>query len=119
MNGEQAAQTTRKILSARRVYGDPVERDDITVIPAARIRGSGGGRNGRNERNGRNGGRGGGFRVSARPAGVYVIRNGKVSWMPAIDVNRIILGGQIIGMVVAAVAVAVWRPGRSRTLRRR
>jgi uncharacterized spore protein YtfJ len=114
MNGQQATQAARKLLSARRVYGDPIERDGITVIPAARIRGGGGGRNGRE-----GGRRAGGFRVNARPAGVYVIRDGKVSWMPALDVNRIVVGGQIIGMVVAAVALAVWRPRRSPLSRRR
>ncbi len=118
MNGEEAAQATRKILQARRVYGDPIERDGITVIPAVRIRGRAGGRNGRNrsdERNGKatkRGGPMGGFRVSARPAGMYVIRDGKVTWMPALDVNRIIVGGQIVGMVLGAFAMAVWGPRR-------
>ena len=36
-----------------------------------------------------------GFGVSGRPVGAYVIKDGKVSWEPALDLNRIILGGQI------------------------
>lgn len=127
MNGEEAAQATRKILQARRVYGDPIERDGITVIPAVRIRGRAGGRNGRNARNGRNdkgarrGGPMGGFRVSARPAGVYVVRDGKVRWMPAVDVNRVVVGAQVVGMVLGAFAMAVWGPRRwyARDARRR
>ena len=118
MNSSQdAARTTRKILSARRVYGDPIERDGLVLIPAVRILGRGGGRHGKDGK----GPGGGAFRVSARPAGVYVLRDGKVKWMPALDVNRIVLGGQIIGMVLGAFAMAVWGPRRwyARDARRR
>ncbi|MBV8950929.1 MAG: sporulation protein [Actinobacteria bacterium] len=106
-NGQGAGQTTRKILSARRVYGEPIERDGVTLIPAARIRGRAGGRVGRNGK-----GAGEGFRVSARPAGMYAVRDGKVRWMPALDVNRIIVGGQIVGLVLGALAIAVFGPRR-------
>ena len=40
-----------------------------------------------------------GFGVDARPIGVYVVKNGEVSWQPAIDVMRIVIGGQILGLV--------------------
>jgi len=50
-------------------------------------------------------GSGGGFRVSARPAGVFVLREGQVGWRPAVDPNRMVLGGQ----VVAIVALLVFR----------
>ena len=46
---------------------------------------------------------GGGFGLSAKPAGAYVIRDGKVSWEPAMDVNRIVLGGQIVAIVALLV----------------
>ena len=46
---------------------------------------------------------GGGFGLSAKPAGAYVIRGDKVSWEPAIDVNRAILGGQIVAIVLLLV----------------
>lgn len=99
------------------MYGDPIERDGLVLIPAVRIRGRGGGRHGKDGK----GLGGGAFRVSARPAGVYVLRDGKVMWMPALDVNRIVLGGQIIGMVLGAFAMAVWGPRRwyARDARRR
>jgi uncharacterized spore protein YtfJ len=32
----------RDAISVRKVFGDPVERDGVTVIPAARIAGGGG-----------------------------------------------------------------------------
>jgi uncharacterized spore protein YtfJ len=82
---------TRDALTVKRVYGDPVERDGVTVIPAAAVRGGAGG-GGDNEGNG-----GGGFGIAARPIGAYVIQNGRVRWRPAVDVNRVLL------LVVAAV----------------
>jgi uncharacterized spore protein YtfJ len=110
MNGEQAAQATRKILSARRVFGEPVERDGVTLIPAVRIRGKGGGHD-RKAAKGAGGGVGG-VRVSARPAGVYVIRDGRVTWMPAVDVNRIVVGAQLVGVILGVVAIVVRRARR-------
>jgi uncharacterized spore protein YtfJ len=75
----------RDAITAKRVYGDPVERDGVTVIPAAAVRGGSGG-GGDSEGNG-----GGGFGVMARPIGAYVIQNGRVSWRPAVDLNRVLL----------------------------
>ena len=36
---------------------------------------------------------------TARPVGVYVVKDGEVSWQPSIDVMRIVLGGQIVAVV--------------------
>ena len=90
----------RDAITVRRVYGEPIEQEGVTIIPAAAVRGGGGG-GGDSEGNG-----GGGFGVSARPIGVYVIRDGEVRWRPAVDVNRLMLGWQI----VSALAVLVLRP---------
>ena len=94
-------------ISVRRVYAEPVEKDGITVIPAARVSGGGGGGGGQDQ-NGQQG-QGGGFGVNARPAGVYVIREGQVSWRPAVDPNRVIA---TVGAVLVALIVV-------RALRRR
>lgn len=72
-------------MAAKRVYGEPVERDGVTVIPAASVGGGGGG-GGDNENNG-----GGGFGIRARPVGAYVIRGDRVEWKPALDVQRLLL----------------------------
>ena len=92
-------------IAAKRVYGEPVERDGVTVIPAAAVRGGGGG-GGDDTNNG-----GGGFGLMARPVGAYVITGEKVEWKPAIDVQRLMVGWQ----VVAGLAVfAVWSLARRR-----
>jgi uncharacterized spore protein YtfJ len=88
------------------VFGDPIRQDGVTVIPVARVKGKGGGgggtgpaQDGQTRR-----GRGGGFGLSTKPAGVFVVRNGRVSWRPSVDVNKIVMGGQILaGITVLAV----------------
>jgi uncharacterized spore protein YtfJ len=83
---------------ARRVYAEPVERAGITLVAAAAIAGGGGGGSGTEEETGKEGS-GGGFGVGAKPVGAYVIKDGRVSWRPALDINRLIT-------VLGAVAVA-------------
>ena len=85
------------------VFGEPIERDGAVFIPAARVRGGGGG-GGDTE-----GAGGAGFGITAKPAGVYVIRDGDAQWRPAIDVNRIVLGGQIVAIVALLVLRSILR----------
>ncbi|HEY0215988.1 MAG TPA: hypothetical protein VGC57_06320 [Cellulomonas sp.] len=43
-----------------------------------------------------------------KPLGVYVVDDLGVHWRPALDLNRVILGGQAVGMVaVVALALAI------------
>ena len=86
-NVDQMWKGTRDAVTVKRVYGDPVERDGVTVIPAAAVRGGAGG----GGEGGESGSGGGGFGIVARPVGAYVIRDGTVSWRPAIDANRLLL----------------------------
>lgn len=60
----------------------------------------------------------GGFATHTRPLGVYVVRDGEVSWQPALDLNRVILGGQIVGALIGT-ALAVTLPIVSVLRRRR
>lgn len=84
----------RDAITVRRVYGDPVESDGIQVIPAAAVMGGSGG-GGDSEGNG-----GAGFGMSGRPVGAWVIRDGVVTWQPAIDVNRLFAFVFVLGMTV-------------------
>jgi uncharacterized spore protein YtfJ len=93
----------RDAITVRRVYGEPIEQEDMTLVPAAAVRGGGGG-GGDAEGNG-----GGGFGVSARPVGAYVIRDGEVRWRPAVDVNRVPLGWQVVS---ALAVLAAWSVSR-------
>ncbi len=106
MNVDAMVKGTHDALNVGRVYGDPVERDGITIIPVAKVGGGGGGGSGGDEGTG---GGGGGFAVSARPVGVYVIQDGAVRWEPALDLNRIILGGQVVAIVLFLALRAIFK----------
>jgi len=99
--------SARDTMTVRRVFGEPYERDGVTIIPAARIAGGGGGGSGGDAQGGQ--GMGGGFGLSAMPVGAYVIKDGKVTWLPAVDVNRLIMGGQIFGIVLVLMIGGVLR----------
>jgi uncharacterized spore protein YtfJ len=86
------------------VFGEPYAKNGVTVIPVAKVRGGGGGGEDGGSAEGRVAS-GGGFGLDARPAGAFVVKGDDVSWLPAIDVNRIILGAQL----VAIVALLSWR----------
>jgi len=81
------------------VFGEPLDQDGVTVLPAAKVSGGGGGGTAAEGSEPKPGGTGGGLGLSARPMGVFVIKEGRVSWRPAVDVNKIIIGGQIVAVV--------------------
>ena len=127
-----------EILSVKRVFGEPIEHDGVTIIPVAKVMGGSGGGGGQgvgplaprdesedavddagtSEASGDSAevttgwqtpatgsGGGSGLGVYVRPVGVYVVDSQGVHWRPALDVNRVILGGQVLGaLVVLAVA---------------
>ena len=57
------------------VYGEPYQTDDGTTV----------------------------IRV-AKPVGVFVVRGGEASWVPAVDANRIALIGVLTGLLAAVIA---------------
>lgn len=67
---------------AARAFGDAYQiPDGATVIPVTTVRGG-----------------------SPRPLGVYVVKDGEASWVPAVDAGRIAMMGILVGMVSAALA---------------
>ena len=64
---------------AARVFGAAYETaDGATIVPVTTLRGA-----------------------SPRPAGVFVIKDGKGTWVPAVDSTRIALVGALTGLVAA------------------
>lgn len=117
-NDTNVMETIREAIdgaSADRVFGTPITQDGLTVLPVAKVGGGGGGGGGTGPApdGQENGGAGGGLGVSAKPVGVFVIKDGTVGWRPAIDINKVILGGQIVA-VVALVTVRALIKARSR-----
>ena len=85
MNLREARQVIGSLESdpdAARVFGQAYETaDGATVIPVTTVRGG-----------------------APKPAGVFVIKDGKASWVPAVDAGRIAMMGILVGVVAAALA---------------
>ena len=99
--------TARDAITVQRVYAPPYERDGLTVIPAAVVRGGAGGGTGDDDEGGE--GEGGGLALNGRPSGAYVIKDGEVRWVPAFDVTRMV---SLLGLVLV-----VWLLRRPRRVR--
>jgi uncharacterized spore protein YtfJ len=105
----------REAMTVKRVFGDPYEKDGVTVIPVANVMGGAGGGGGSTAgapagtgveavADGKpESGYGIGYGLRATPAGVYVIKDGEVEWKPALDVNRVAL--QRTGAIIAGLFV--------------
>jgi uncharacterized spore protein YtfJ len=98
MDVQDVIAQARDTLTVKRVFGEPYEKDGVTVIPAARVRGGAGGGGGE-DAEGKGRGSGSGFGMIAHPVGAFMIRDGELRWRPAVDVNRVILGGQVVAVV--------------------
>ncbi|MDQ3690952.1 MAG: sporulation protein [Chloroflexota bacterium] len=103
MNVDELLNAAKDAMTARTVFAEPIERDGLLIIPprrceAAVVEAATAPRTA-----------GAGFGLSAKPAGAYVVREGKVSWEPAIDVNRIVLGGQIVAIAALLVLRSMFR----------
>jgi uncharacterized spore protein YtfJ len=74
----------RDAITVKRVFGEPYEKDGVTIVPAAWVAGGGGGGSDAEAS-------GSGFGIMAFPVGAYVIRDGNAAWRPAINVNLVAL----------------------------
>ena len=45
--------------------------------------------------------------MTARPVGAFILRDGELTWRPAVDVTRIALGGQVVAIVALLAARAI------------
>ena len=93
---------------AATIFGDPVERDGVTVIPVARARwGFGGGVGRRNDEDGAGGG--GGAQVS--PIGFIELKNGQAEFRPIriVSLPWVIAGG-LAAVVLLRGIFGVSRP---------
>ena len=103
---QKTIEQAKDALTVRRVFGDPYEKNGVTIIPAARVQGLGGGGSGEDPQGGGKGS-GSGFALKARPAGAYVIHDDEVEWRPAGDTSKILIGAAIIALAALFVARVV------------
>jgi uncharacterized spore protein YtfJ len=102
MNVQEILAKAQDSLTVTRVYGAPIEKDGLMIIPAASVSGGGGGGGGPAEA-----GSGVGYGVRARPVGAFVIKGGEVRWEPAVDATRIALRGMLVPIVALIVARSI------------
>ncbi|MFA9429306.1 spore germination protein GerW family protein [Egicoccus sp. AB-alg2] len=110
MKVDEVLHAAQDTLTVRRVYGEPLQQDGLTVIPAAAVAGGGGGGGG-HDNEGQEG-EGGGFGMAAKPVGAFVISQGRLTWQPAVDVNR------LLGTVATVLCIALLTSRRGRRRRR-
>lgn len=113
MDVQDAISGARDVMTVQRVYGQPYEKNGLTVIPAAKVQGGAGGGGGEGPE-GMGKGSGSGFGMNARPIGAYVIHGDDVEWRPAIDVTRLVIVGQVLAIVallsIRSIVKALARP---------
>lgn len=97
--------------NAAAVYGTPVEREGVTVIPVAKVRwgfgggsGSGEGHTAEGGRQGGGSGEGGGGGVLATPIGYIEIQNGTAEYKPIKDPMALLL----VPPIIIAGGIAAW-----------
>ncbi|GAA4918085.1 hypothetical protein GCM10023334_020150 [Nonomuraea thailandensis] len=112
----ELVEQSKDAATVKRVFGEPIQHGDIVVIPVARVaQGGGGGQGqGKGEKGEEGGGSGGGFGFGATPAGVFVLKNGDALWRPAVDVNRIVIGGQLVAVVLLLTLRTIFKKRRRR-----
>ena len=101
MQVDDVLSQARDTITVKRVFGEPIERNGMTIIPVANVMGCGGAGSGDSPSEGA--GSGVGFGVRATPAGVYVVRGDTLKWEPAVDMGRVILVGQLVAIVALLV----------------
>lgn len=107
MEVQEILDEARKSVGAKGVYAEPYVQNGLTVIPAATVAGGGGAGSGESP-DGHGGG--GGFGVKSRPAGAWVIENGVVRWKTAFDLNRIVIGAELVALAGVLAARTIFRP---------
>ncbi len=85
--------------SVIRVFGEPVQRGGVTVVPVASIRYGFGGGSGRHASGEEGGGGGGG--LTARPVGFIELRGGRSRYRPIRDPARLLPLAFAAGLLAA------------------
>jgi uncharacterized spore protein YtfJ len=129
MDMDQVLDHARDAMTVKRVFGDPYEKDGLTIIPVANVMGGAGAGGGTGKvaagdtadgadaamsdatagTGGPEAGYGMGYGVRATPAGIYVIKAGDVAWKPALDMNRLTAQRAIVVVVGLLVLRSIVR----------
>jgi uncharacterized spore protein YtfJ len=101
---------------AGRAFGPPIEKGDVLIVPVSLIVGGGGAGIGfpsdhhDDSAATRSEGKGGGIGHISWPIGVYVVKDGHVRWMPAVDATLVAVAS--IGLLKRIVKLRHRRASR-------
>jgi uncharacterized spore protein YtfJ len=125
MNVNEVLGQARDAMSVKRVFGEPIEKNGVMVIPVARVMGGAGAGSGEAEDQRSSGEEssgdagaprttapaqsGVGFGAMAGPAGVYVIKGDEVTWQPAVSIERTAIIGGLIAIPVLLILRSMLR----------
>jgi hypothetical protein len=94
--------------SVKAVFGEPIERGDLTIVPVARVRWGFGGGSGTSGGDAEAAGSGGGGGVAADPAGYIEIRAGEARFRPIVppypSPGFLLAAGLTAAIVIRALA---------------
>jgi uncharacterized spore protein YtfJ len=114
MEFETVIGEAKDALTIKRVFGEPYEKNGVTIIPTAHVQGGAGAGAGEGTSPSKEdgtpmtgSGQGGGFGMNAKATGVFVVKGDEVRFQPAIDVNKIIIGAQIVAVVALLAMRAI------------
>jgi uncharacterized spore protein YtfJ len=102
MDPKDALTKAREGMDMRTVFGEPITHGDLLIIPVAKLTGGAGGGSGEDASDPKASGGGAGFGIRSVPVGVFMVKDGTVSWHPSIDVNTVIAFG------IAALLTIGW-----------
>ena len=101
--------------SVKAVFGEPIERGDLTIVPVARVRWGFGGGSGFSEGEDKASGSGGGGGVAADAIGYIEIRSGEAAFRPIVppypNPAFLLAAGLTAAMVIGALARLLRREG--------
>jgi len=100
MDIAELMEKAKDTVTVKRVFGEPIEKDGVVIVPCAWVAGGGGGGSGGE---GATAGSGGGFGFHARPLGVYVISGGTVRFRPTIEFGTLVAAGLGLLRIVLGV----------------
>ena len=107
MNASELLERVASLVNTDRVFAPAEKTGTKTIIPAMSVRVAGARAGHRHETDD---GEGGAYAITARPMGALVISGDTVRWKTPFDLNKVILGGQLVGI---AYFVSAWLIERS------
>lgn len=122
MDVQELLAQARDSMTVSKVFGEPIERDGVVVIPVAKVVGGAGAGGGTSPAvpgaatsegevgaaaAGPESGFGAGYGLRATPAGVYVIRDGRVTWEPSVDTGMLAVQRTLVILIAILAARSI------------